>query len=85
MGSILSQAGQKCYRQPEKSSRGGRVRGILRADSLLLASSACVRRGFSVGKPAFAFLFATKIEEIRSNSPQRPRNTPLRPASLEAS
>jgi hypothetical protein len=29
MGSILSQAAQKCYREGKKSERGGHVRGIL--------------------------------------------------------
>jgi hypothetical protein len=29
MGSIVSQVGQKCYRECEKSSRGVRVHGIL--------------------------------------------------------
>jgi hypothetical protein len=30
MGSILSQVGQKCYRQTKKSSSEGAVRGILK-------------------------------------------------------
>jgi hypothetical protein len=95
MGSILSQVGQKCYREGEKSERGHRVRGILRADSPVRSvASLCEVRFFLTEKPRLLFLLATTFQEIRSNSPQslraprfpvRPAPNPLRPASLEAS
>jgi hypothetical protein len=56
MGSMVSQAGEKCYPQCEKSSHECLVHGIL-----------------------------ISPEPLRSRFSVRPRTTPLRPASFEAS
>jgi hypothetical protein len=94
MGSILSQAGQKCYREGEKSERGSRVRGILRTDFLLLFPPAHVKCGFALTEKA-RLLFCSQ-PRLRKSALTFPRAFglpdsgttayhPLRPASLEAS
>jgi hypothetical protein len=81
MGSILSQAAEKCYRQAEKSGPGEKQahKPEFMASYERIPCKWCRQRvggaAFLDGKTAFAFLFATKIEEIRSKSPQRLRNT----------